>query len=141
MSCGVHQILPIAPNSLTLEWTCAIQPVQISYYLFSVSDDGGQTWHHWHSRWNEFFLNRQEGWRQFCVSFDGLCGLESTVDGGLTWTTIKKVNWEIWQLDFASSKAGWAIVFLNDASGTKGLVHTSNGGETWVELKPKVINK
>jgi photosystem II stability/assembly factor-like uncharacterized protein len=138
MSCGVHQILPIAPNSITLEWTCAIQPVQISYYLFSVSDDGGQTWHHWHSRWNEFFLNRQEGWRQFC---DGLCGLESSVDGGLTWTTIKKVNWEIWQLDFASSKAGWAIVFLNDSAGTKGLVHTSNGGETWAEIKPKVINK
>lgn len=69
-----------------------------------------------------------------------LCPLEHTSDGGVTWTTIKKVNWGVWQFDFFDSKSGWAIIFANDSSGTKGLVQTSNGGETWVEITPKVAN-
>lgn len=142
VGCGVHQILAIPPKSVSLEWSCAINTnPYTSYYLFSVSDDGGQTWHHWHSAWNESFLNRNEGWRQSCIYVSGLCALEHTVDGGVTWSTIKKVYWSVWQLDFIDSKVGWAIVFLNDASSTKGLIHTSNGGETWVEIEPKVANR
>jgi hypothetical protein len=142
VGCGVHRILAIPPKSFGLEWGCAISNnPYASYYLFSVIDDGGQTWQHWYSPWNEFFLNRKEGWRQLCSYVGGGCDLEHTMDGGTTWSTIKKVYWTVWQLDFIDSKVGWAIVFSNDAGSAKGLVHTSNGGETWVEITPEVANQ
>jgi photosystem II stability/assembly factor-like uncharacterized protein len=142
IGCGVGEILRIAPDSLALKWSCTINAnPHTSYYLFTMLNKDGQPLVHLYSTENEFFLNEKEGWRQPCAYAGTLCPLEYTSDGGVNWTTIKKVNWGAWQLDFVDSKSGWAIVFANDSSGTKALVRTSNGGETWVEIKPKVANQ
>lgn len=141
IGCGVGQILAIPPDNVELKWNCAITTNPYTpYYLFTMLSGDGQPWLHLYSTGNEFFRNEKEGWRQPCMYVGTLCPLEHTSDGGVTWTTIKKVNWGVWQFDFFDSKSGWAIIFANDSSGTKGLVQTSNGGETWVEITPKVAN-
>jgi len=142
VGCGVGQILAIPPDSVELKWNCVITTnPSTPYSLFTMLNKDGQPVLHLYSTENEFFLNEKEGWKQPCAYVGTLCPLEYTSDGGITWTTIKKVNWGAWQLDFVDSKSGWAIVFANDSSGIKGLVHTSNGGETWIEITPKVANQ
>jgi photosystem II stability/assembly factor-like uncharacterized protein len=53
----------------------------------------------------------------------------------MTWQTIKTVGWQRASIEFISELEGWAIV--SDGSNTA-LVHTTDGGITWEEIKAVV---
>jgi photosystem II stability/assembly factor-like uncharacterized protein len=60
--------------------------------------------------------------------------LSLTRDGGLTWTTLKEVNWD-GQFSYINPTTGWAVARSQDQLA---LVTTQNGGRTWQEIHPAV---
>jgi hypothetical protein len=133
--CGIKQMDKISQTAFILQWSCNTVHSTISaeaLYAY-LTTDGGQTWHSWLSTGNESFANPNTGWRLFALGDGQSNSLQQTIDGGLTWTTIKMVVWQTAQFEFTSEQAGWAIV----SDGTNSvLAHTIDGGKTWMEIKP-----
>ncbi len=73
------------------------------------------------------FISDQKGWAFGREIF-------TTVDGGLSWTSVKTVNWD-GQFSFANSLQGWAVARTNEEIA---LVKTTDGGRTWQILDPQV---
>jgi photosystem II stability/assembly factor-like uncharacterized protein len=57
-----------------------------------------------------------------------------TTDGGSSWEFLTSTGW-IGTPDFIDSLHGWVIAQHNQVSA---FVHSSDGGRTWVEIKPSV---
>ena len=136
--CGIKQMDRISQTAFLLQWSCntaqSTTLVEISYAYLTT--DRGQTWNSWLSTGNETFVSPSTGWRLLAMG-DGQPGLlQKTADGALTWQTIKEVTWETAQFNFVSEQVGWANVSdnLNTA-----LLHTVDGGKTWIEIKPVVV--
>lgn len=83
------------------------------------------------------FINPQSGWYLGLASPDSPVGskIYATVDGGKTWQSISVVNWN-GQLNFVDAKNGWIVAKAGDESA---LVHSSDGGRSWQEIKPQLV--
>ncbi len=136
--CGIKQMHQISQKTFLLQWSCntahSITVVEASYAY--LTNDGGQTWHSWLSTGNETFTNPDTGWRLFATVEDQPSLLQQTTNGGLTWRTIKEVAWKTAQFNFVNEQVGWANVSNNM---TSTLVHTVDGGKTWIEIKPAIV--
>lgn len=132
MNCGERRVVAFTPEVVGIEWECQLfwQPDQY-YRYFSLSTDAGHTWNTWEPTGNEYFLNATHGWRLLSPG-----QLQQTSDGGSNWVTIKTVAWENAQFDFISEQEGWALVTNADITA---LVHTTDGGRTWEEIKPVIV--
>ncbi len=69
--------------------------------------------------------------------------LYGTVDGGQTWTLIKRTGWLNVELSFVDAETGWAVACAESlcygAAAERALVKTSDGGRTWQTLEPLLI--
>lgn len=135
--CGTKRMEQIAQETFMLQWSCTQgDPLTSAEILYAyLTSNGGQTWHSWLSTGNESFVNPNTGWRLITLDDGQPNSLQQTIDGGLTWTTIKTIAWQSAQFEFTSERVGWAIV----SGGTNfALVHTVDGGKTWIEIKPVI---
>jgi photosystem II stability/assembly factor-like uncharacterized protein len=103
----------------------------INHHYHSM--DGGRTWTSKGVYESAQFMDAEVGWTLLASAPGGLALLQRTDDGGKTWTTIKRVAWEIAQFDFVDGQTGWAVASSGNQSA---LVHTTDGGLTWEEIKP-----
>jgi photosystem II stability/assembly factor-like uncharacterized protein len=136
--CGISNLELISEKAFTFDWDCLLEdylprPLAFRYKYLTV--DSGQTWHVWLATGNENFANTGGGWRMLLMGGGQTNQLQQSVDGGLTWTTVKDVVWPEVRLDFLSAKEGWAIV--SGEQDAYALVHTTDGGRLWLDLKPK----
>jgi len=108
-------------------------PQVFSSYLYS-SEDGGSTWTSIHLP--EKILANQVALSFFDEDNALLLGRDiyRSADGGLGWEYTKSVNWDA-RFSFVDPQTGWAIARAN---GQTALVKTSNGGASWVEIRPVV---
>lgn len=138
--CGVTGMEWISAEAFTALWTCSINrsasPETDFYYQFLTSDRG-QSWHSWLATGNEFFLNAQVGWRLYTPTSAQFSQFQQTFDSGKSWTTIKNVAWQSAQFDFVNEMEGWAIAGNGN---TVSLLHTADGGKTWEEIRPVIVN-
>jgi len=132
MNCGERRVIAFTPEVVGFEWECELfwQPDQ-HYRYFSLSTDAGRNWNTWEPAGSEYFFNATHGWRLLAPG-----QLQQTTDSGLNWVTLKTVAWEGVQLDFVSEQEGWAVVSTGSENA---LVHTTDGGETWEEIKPVIV--
>jgi photosystem II stability/assembly factor-like uncharacterized protein len=96
-----------------------------------TSIDGGQTWKsHSLPAPIDFvqFLTPDLGW------FAGGGRVYLSQDGGQTWQPVSGLGGE-GQPDFIDQTAGWMVAKTGDSIT---LVHTSDGGTTWTQLKPVI---
>jgi len=73
------------------------------------------------------FIDEKKGWafgREFFT----------TSDGGLSWVSVKTVNWD-GQFSFINSFHGWAVASNNEEIA---LVKTADGGLTWQIIDPQI---
>jgi photosystem II stability/assembly factor-like uncharacterized protein len=136
--CGIKEIDQISQKAFLLQWSCntAHSTIFVEASYAYLTTDRGQSWHSWLSTGNEAFTNLNTGWRLFAANDSQPSLLQQTTNGGLTWQAIKEVAWKTAQFDFVSEQVGWANVSdnLNTA-----LLHTVDGGKTWIEIRPVVI--
>jgi photosystem II stability/assembly factor-like uncharacterized protein len=133
LDCGTVNSKAIPPLVLDLTQECLIRE-QITadnthYFVHLHSMDGGQTWSYWQQTGDVDFIDGKMGWQ--LVSKNGASHeLQQTRDGGLTWSTIKIVEWDGF-LNFINDQVGWALAYQY---GVMSVVHTTDGGKTW-EIK------
>jgi photosystem II stability/assembly factor-like uncharacterized protein len=136
--CGIANLELIQGQAFTFDWVCSLEdyaslPIHFNYKYLTA--DGGQSWHAWLATNSESFAEAGAGWRLFDEGGGQQNELQQSLDGGLTWTALKKVAWPEVKLDFVSARTGWAIVTGgNDAYA---LVHTTDGGRFWSGLDSK----
>jgi len=83
------------------------------------------------------FLTEQQGWAIESPDLNDPAAVRSvyqTTDGGTTWTKIGETHWS-GVLDFIDGQAGWVVAKAGDAIA---LVKTTNGGQSWSEIKPQI---
>jgi len=153
--CSYPEMYSSGTQGIVIKIPCFI-PDMVDFWETYYSSDGGQSWSNWTSheyvltfyaqpRWeqwmsgaDEFFLDNGAGWRLFKSSPDSPAWIQQTVDGGKAWKTIKTVAWQAAKFDFVNEQDGWAIVTNSD---NVALVHTSDSGKSWVEVKPVVAEQ
>ncbi|MHC1782419.1 MAG: hypothetical protein AB9891_06615 [Anaerolineaceae bacterium] len=135
--CGSAKIGIIPPKIIDLTFYCDVyeENSRPRFFFHFHSYNGGENWQVWQETGSVSFINATQGWR-LAARNDGLYNLEQTQDGGIDWVQIKTVQWA-GSLDFINSQIGWAIVISGDATT---LVHTSDGGKKWAEIKPTAAN-
>ena len=97
------------------------------------STDSGQTWQQINSEYGYegvYFVNTNHGWitGERNIKFGAINNqIFETLDGGKTLQSKTKsvTNATLWGVDFIDEKTGWAV-----GDGT--ILHTTDGGETWV---------
>ena len=97
-------------------------------YNFSIENESWQAVSLPTSVKSLFFLDNDNGW---ALGRD----LYQSTDGGLSWVKIKTVNWD-GQFSFVDTKSGWAVA---SNEGAVALVFTQDGGRTWQQITPKII--
>jgi photosystem II stability/assembly factor-like uncharacterized protein len=117
-----------------------------------VTSDGGQTWRARPplpgNRWpaaidfadpNNFWaLETQPGWHKGDAARDWLY---HSGNGGLTWSLVQQdlpIGWPVGYLHFVDSGHGFAVEQSVSGVGPLVLRSTSDGGRTWVVIKPHV---
>jgi photosystem II stability/assembly factor-like uncharacterized protein len=130
IACGMHwpTMFSSASGTMVLECVRYEGDDRIEEaYLYSTSDQG-QTWQSFPYPGGELRL------------IDANVGLalgreiHQTRDGGRTWTQISFVNWD-GQFSFVDDQTGWAVARSGEEIA---LVSTTNGGQTWEQLDPRV---
>ncbi len=108
-------------------------PHAFTSYLYS-SEDGGSTWTS--TPLPEKVLANQDTLFFFDKDHSLLLGRDiyHSANGGLSWEYAKSVTWD-GQFTFVDPQMGWAIAHANDQLA---LVKTSNGGASWIEIKPVI---
>ncbi len=91
----------------------------------------------WMASGDPFFLDSTTGWTLDVPGAGQTPQLRQTLDGGASWQIIKMVSWVQAQFSFVNTRIGWAIV--SDGSNVA-LVHTTDGGKTWSEIKPVIVD-
>jgi photosystem II stability/assembly factor-like uncharacterized protein len=100
---------------------------KVKSYLYFTSDAGGN----WQARaipaGAMAFLDPQT---VFALGRD----ISKSVDGGINWSPVKSVDWD-GQFSFVDANLVWAVARNGDQLA---LVKSSNGGQTWQEIKPRI---
>lgn len=127
----------LTPNRAALIVKCKTpgenDPTEWTHTYIYTTGDRGETWEH--DRLPSpvedlIFIDAQTGW--------GLGrDIYTTTDGGLSWVEIKHVNWD-GQFSFVDEQTGWAVA---RDDGEIALVMTTNGGETWKLVEPKMASR
>ncbi len=140
VGCGTYAPTFFSPQSAVLTMKCLFftaNPIRTDSYLYATAD-GGQTWRSSALPASEVtFINANVGWAVTATDPNNPTvphDLYRTGDSGQTWTKIKSVNWG-GQIDFVTDQEGWAVAKAGDAIA---LVHTTDGGKTWKETKPRM---
>lgn len=97
-------------------------------FLYETTDDGAS--------WKAY--SYPGGSLQFVNSSTAFAlsrSIQRSDDAGHTWAAVKPVNWD-GQFSFVSPQIAWVVATDN---GQSALVKTTDGGQTWQEIKPKVI--
>ena len=133
VDCGERRVIAFTSEVTGIEWECRVYfglGLYDRFSYFSLTTDAGHTWKTSKSTGNEYFINSSTGWRLLSPG-----QLQQTMDSGLTWTTIKTVNWENVQFDFISEQEGWAIA---THAQEWAFLHTTDDGNTWMKIKPMI---
>ncbi len=95
------------------------------------SSDGGASWSiTTYPGGSLYFLDPQHGWSLGRQIF-------RTQNGGQSWDLVSTVTWD-GQFSFVTEQEGWAVAQAE--SGDLALVHTKNGGTSWVIIDPVVVD-
>jgi photosystem II stability/assembly factor-like uncharacterized protein len=127
--CGTIESQAIPPLVLDLTQECHYynEANQIVYYFTHLhSEDGSKTWNYWQQTGDVDFINAKTGWEMVLTS-DKSHEIQQTHDGGLTWSTIKTVEWD-GILDFVNDQVGYALAYNQ---GIMAVMFTTDGGKTW----------
>lgn len=108
------------------------------YYLSSATGPGWKIWDLPGAFIGADFLDDRKGWMMTSGAPDHLNEIYKTVDGGATWKKFNQASWKTAQFDFVSDQVAWAIVGNGQ---TLALIHSVDGGITWVEIKPTIENR
>jgi len=89
------------------------------------------------------FINPTVGWL-FVLDWDDRQGrLYQTTDGGQSWTLLKRTGWMDVEFSFVDAQRGWAVACTEtlcyNFDAVFALVKTSDGGQTWQTLEPRLI--
>jgi photosystem II stability/assembly factor-like uncharacterized protein len=108
-------------------------PQVFSSYLYS-SEDAGATW--MITRLPEKVRASQSTLLFFDRDHGLLLGRDiyRSTDGGQNWQYVKSVNWDA-QFTFVDPQTGWAVAHADNQTA---FVKTSNGGISWIEIKPVI---
>lgn len=139
--CGVYALTIFSPQSMVVVMRCLFftaDPLRTDSFLYATTD-GGQTWRsHVSPASAVTFVNSETGWALTAAADpnDPAAPRDfyQTGDGGQSWTKIRAVNWD-GQFNFVTEQEGWAVAKAEDAVA---LVHTTDGGKTWKEIKPQI---
>lgn len=109
-------------------WVCGeIQHDGLSQAIILVTDDGGYNWNPQYFGVNDSsgiyalkFLNGRRGWAV------GQNVILRTDDGGEHWLEQSYLDKYFFGVEFVNEHVGWVV------GGAGTLLHTTNGGETWV---------
>ena len=132
--CAVQDVKVISPDSLDTSIYCYVYEglSKPEFYFHYHSVDGGKHWVSFQKTGDVQFIDAMIGWKM--RPDEGAYDIERTEDGGVTWRTIKTVQWS-GSLHFVNKFVGWALAGSNEGSA---LVHTVDGGRTWEVLSPVV---
>jgi photosystem II stability/assembly factor-like uncharacterized protein len=140
----IQPLARFSPQTLSFSGKCipyrhnAPPPRSPFYENDYVSMDQGRTWQVWLHVNSVSFVNEKLGLRLSSTDPDRPNQLQQTVDGGMTWTTLKDVTWQSAQFSFTSRQTGWAIV--GDGANTA-LVRTVDEGRTWALIEPVIVRR
>jgi photosystem II stability/assembly factor-like uncharacterized protein len=131
--CKTHSPSLFSEMEGALVVECGTPESGTSRYLY-LTIDAGETWQTSPVPEGELlFLDRSHVWALGQKIY-------KTEDGGRSWTMVKFLNWR-GQFSFVNQRLGWAVArsWTTEFSEVEmALVHTSDGAETWSELKPVV---
>jgi photosystem II stability/assembly factor-like uncharacterized protein len=130
--CGTIESEAIPPLVLDLTQVCHYydESNQIIYYFIHLhSEDGGGTWNSWQQTGDVDFIDAKTGW-ELVLKDNNLHEIRQTHDGGLTWSSIKTVEWD-GILNFINDRIGYALAYNQ---GVMAVMFTSDGGKSW-EMK------
>lgn len=129
LACGTLDSTAIPPLVLDLTQEChqvTDNNQNINYFVHLHSGDGGKTWNYWRQTGDVIFINAETGW-QLVAKSDSAHELQQTHDGGLTWESVKTVEWD-GILNFVNDQIGYALAYNH---GVMAVMHSADGGKTW----------
>lgn len=132
--CAVQDTQVIPPSILDTIVYCYVYEglSRPEFHFHYHSGDGGKNWVSFQNTGDVQFIDSLLGWRM--NPNEGAYDIERTQDGGVTWTTLKTVQWN-GSLHFVNMWVGWALATSGD---DVALVHTIDGGRTWEQFSPVV---
>lgn len=137
--CGTYGLTFFDAQSAKMAVSCLIlsgNPITKLNFVYATADGGG-TWTSAQApARNLTFVDAQTGWAlpEADPNAQPPFDLSRTLDGGATWAKIKSLAWT-GALDFVDAQTGWAVAHAGDA---EELVQTSDGGQTWQALQPRI---
>jgi photosystem II stability/assembly factor-like uncharacterized protein len=139
--CAIDTILFPTPQDALVPVRCADmgKDTNVQRWLYT-SQNGGQTFGPLPvpAQYGSFdFIDPLTGWLigSFAPGATRFT-LFNTVDGGQNWRSLANLGWT-GQPDFVDPQNGWVVARSAD---TTALVHTTDGGATWQEIKPHVAH-
>jgi len=130
-ACGLYDpvLFSTLEGSVHLSCSCYEDDQQPEWDYLYRTNDGGETWEIWEAPDGDFtYINDQI---IYALSRD----IYRSEDGGESWQMVRTVNWD-GQFSFIDRDTAW-IVAINDEE--YALVKTSNGCDSFIEIKPEVI--
>ena len=129
--CGMFEPELFSTSSGALVITCRRfdDGEKISTHFLATTSDTGATWKLYdYPGGNLRFINQNLA---YALGRD----IYKSTDGGKSWTKIKEVNWD-GQFNFVNENTAWAVA---RAAERIALVYTTDGCQTFSEIKPQVI--
>ena len=139
IACGINTFDYSSPRSLALTLTCTNYNNNTAQSWLYTSSDAGQTW-------NQHLLpapvtrigllNPQEGFLvgSLVSGEDATGAVYHTTNSGADWQLTTSTGWTGLP-DFVDSQNGWVAATHSQVTA---FVRTTDGGRTWVELKPVI---
>ncbi len=130
--CGMFSPELFSSTSGALVVTCRRydDSEKVTTHFLALTSDAGTTWTLYDYPGGDLrFINPNLA---YALGRD----IYKSTDGGKSWTKVKGVNWD-GQFSFVNENLAWAVARAEDEIA---LVHTTDGGGTFSEIKPQVID-
>ena len=139
IACGINAIDYSSARSLALTLTCTNYNNNTAQSWLYGSNDAGATWSErllpaLYTRID--LLNADEGFLVGSMKSDpeATGAVYHTANGGADWAITTSTGWT-GQPDFVDAQTGWVVAIHGQVTA---FVRTTDGGRTWVEIKPVV---